>query len=222
MVRAIMLRPATILLWILAASTSWSAQGDLFQSLSPSFRSFLAGKRGAQEILTNAFAAIPPERKGRIAYYYSDSRKQAGRAFTYSEDNRQVKEMCLIRENDSHVDQLLALLTWTQAQKSPDPYEKIYGEVRSNVITQTEFVQKMAAAELTMVLAVRQWVGGLDLSTKELSDSLDWQFYLDCPDNVQAYLATRSAARGLQLGKIYDQLRQPSVPPSKTSRPAAP
>jgi hypothetical protein len=196
----------TAMVWCLLAR----ADQSYIQNMSPKLREFLGDHPPAYRLLTNTISQCVSNRTMQIYYFYTDNESEARAAHYYPAEG---VIGITIRENQEQLDEYVCLVFELLNSGNEKLFEELFNKAETGAISKSEFVREFRLAEFKVMLQVKQLLGGIKTSRREVNKSYYYKRIQGCPDEFEQYLVftkqiSPNRNRTKELEMKYDLLQK--------------
>jgi hypothetical protein len=217
------------LLAMLFCVSSWAQSSNVVSEVSPKLNKFLSDNPAAIKILTNAISSVFSNRTARLLYFYSNDKSEfEARAFHYYPNVVGQPEITLcVRENQSPLDEFIAILYETLNSKGEPGFTKLSQDAYYGTISREQFAKEVRRYEFEAIKITQAALNTLKFSKKEINGSFYYRRFIECPTEFADFLTySKKISPNRDLDKEYelqyDSLRKMYFDSNSTSNSVAP
>jgi len=186
---------------------------NLFSEFSPKLRQFVTDHPAAGTAMSTLLSEAFPGRRVQVLYYYGENKNQGGTYHYYPTESSVV---IVIREDQSPSDECISLLYELLHSAGEKHLAELASQARSGTLSKADFVKGMLQEQFQAAKRMRDMLGDLKLSKKEMAKSNYYGRFIRCPNDLAGFL---NYAESLSPGegrstqdfyeRQYDSLRTP-------------
>lgn len=174
---------------VLAALLSISAPAqkiNLFSALSPKLRQFLTDHPSAGTTMSGLLSEAFPGRRVQVLYYYADDRTAATTYHYYPTESSAV---IVVREDQPASDECISLIFEMLNSAGEKRLLELANQAKSGPLSKADFVRGMMQEQFQAAKRMRDILGDLKLSKKEMTKSGYYSRFIQCPNDFAAFLS---------------------------------
>jgi hypothetical protein len=176
-----------ILFLVLSCSVCWAQGRNFFDSVSPKLNKFLIDNPAACKVLTNALVNAFATNSLTLYYFYSDDESQARAYHYYPNTAGSASVYIFVRENQTALDEFIALFFETLNTKGQDRFVKLFEKAKAGTISKSEFAKEILKVEFEAMKKAQAVFTSLKFSKKETNKSDLYRVVVECPTEYEEF-----------------------------------